>query len=261
MVALKDEPGEDVSEAALSYANRLSDFLFVASQFGVIYRIDYDSFVQLDAKRVADGYVKVRESLGKLFWASYSALVGWDPATLQEVKRFTETPYAPAALQSKGKLMLCDMWATPERKKNHLVLYDTTNYAVLQKFEAPLTIFSTEISPPYVMAGLQDGDVLVWNMETGEKVRALKLHRKLVYALHSVGNLLVTGSNDFDLAMWNLEDGELVRHNKDKHLGWVNSVKISPNGSIISGSEDKSVHVWKLASNLIWGCDSPAMQH
>jgi cob(I)alamin adenosyltransferase len=33
MVALKDEPGEDVSEAALSYANRLSDFLFVASRF------------------------------------------------------------------------------------------------------------------------------------------------------------------------------------------------------------------------------------
>ena len=29
MVALKDVPGEDVSEAALRYANRLSDFLFV----------------------------------------------------------------------------------------------------------------------------------------------------------------------------------------------------------------------------------------
>jgi cob(I)alamin adenosyltransferase len=33
MVALKEVPGEDVSEAALSYANRLSDFLFVASRF------------------------------------------------------------------------------------------------------------------------------------------------------------------------------------------------------------------------------------
>jgi cob(I)alamin adenosyltransferase len=33
MVALKDEPGEDVSEAALAYVNRLSDFLFVASRF------------------------------------------------------------------------------------------------------------------------------------------------------------------------------------------------------------------------------------
>ena len=33
MVALKDVPGEDVSEAALRYANRLSDFLFVASRF------------------------------------------------------------------------------------------------------------------------------------------------------------------------------------------------------------------------------------
>jgi cob(I)alamin adenosyltransferase len=33
MVALKDQPGEDVSQAALAYVNRLSDFLFVASRF------------------------------------------------------------------------------------------------------------------------------------------------------------------------------------------------------------------------------------
>lgn len=59
---------------------------------------------------------------------------------------------------------------TPERKKNQLVLYDAGTYAVLQRFDAPLTIFSTEISPPYVLAGLQDGDVLVWNIETGDKV-------------------------------------------------------------------------------------------
>jgi cob(I)alamin adenosyltransferase len=33
MVALKDVPDEDVSDEALRYANRLSDFLFVASRF------------------------------------------------------------------------------------------------------------------------------------------------------------------------------------------------------------------------------------
>jgi cob(I)alamin adenosyltransferase len=33
MVALKDMPDEDVSDEALRYANRLSDFLFVASRF------------------------------------------------------------------------------------------------------------------------------------------------------------------------------------------------------------------------------------
>jgi cob(I)alamin adenosyltransferase len=33
MVELADQPGEDVSVAALKYANRLSDFLFVASRY------------------------------------------------------------------------------------------------------------------------------------------------------------------------------------------------------------------------------------
>jgi cob(I)alamin adenosyltransferase len=33
MVELADQPGEDVSAAAIKYANRLSDFLFVASRY------------------------------------------------------------------------------------------------------------------------------------------------------------------------------------------------------------------------------------
>ena len=33
MVELKDQPGEDVTPAALKYVNRLSDFLFVASRY------------------------------------------------------------------------------------------------------------------------------------------------------------------------------------------------------------------------------------
>jgi len=33
MVALKDQPGEDVSEASLRYVNRLSDYLFVAGRY------------------------------------------------------------------------------------------------------------------------------------------------------------------------------------------------------------------------------------
>jgi len=33
MVALKDQPGEDVSQASLRYVNRLSDYLFVAGRY------------------------------------------------------------------------------------------------------------------------------------------------------------------------------------------------------------------------------------
>src|SRR5215475_13460121 len=33
MVELKDQPGEEVTPAAIKYVNRLSDFLFVASRF------------------------------------------------------------------------------------------------------------------------------------------------------------------------------------------------------------------------------------
>jgi hypothetical protein len=246
---MESQPGgqHDRENDSIWSIEKVGPYLFLSSQFGVIYKVDYESFLQLDhGKKVADGYVKVRSSMGRLVYASYNSLVVCDPHTMTPIKKVPEIPYAPAALMTKDRYLVCDMWETPERKKNSLFLYDAATFAVIRKFEAPLTIFSTEISPPWICAGLQDGDVLVWNMETGEKVRTLKAHRKLVYALHSLGNILLTGSNDFDLAFWNLDQGELVRHQKQQHTGWVNSVKITPQGTVITGSEDKSVVVWGL---------------
>jgi len=237
---------EEESKESLWSIEKCGGFLFVASQFGLVYQVDYETFATVGHRKVSQGYVKVKEAAGKLFWASYQQLVAWEPRGLSEVKRFTEVPYAPAALQSKGNFLICDMFETPEKKKNALHLWNAETYQLIRKFPAPPSVFSTEITNDLLFAGLQDGEILVWNIHTGEKFQSLRHHKKLVYALHNAGNILVSGSNDWDITLWNIKEMKVVKSIK-KHLGWVNCVRFTPY-NLISGSEDKSVLLWSLAA-------------
>jgi WD40 repeat protein len=237
---------EEDDKESLWSVEKCGDYVFVASQYGIVYQIEYDTFATVSHRKVSQGYVKVKEAGGKLFWASYQALVAWEPNTLNEVKKFAEIPYAPAALHSKGRRLICDMFESAEKKKNALHLWDVETFQLLKKFTAPPSVFSTEMTDQYLFAGLQDGEILVWDIQTGEKLQSLKQHQKLVYALHTAGNILVSGSNDSDIILWNITDRKVIKSIK-KHGGWVNCIRLTPY-NLISGSEDKSVLMWSLAS-------------
>jgi WD40 repeat protein len=223
---------------------KCGDYLFLASQHGLVYKFDYPSFTKLGSTTVSNGYAKVRGCDKKLFVASYKSFVVLDPETMKEVHKFTDVPYAPAALSMKDNMVACDMWTDENRRKNCIHLYSVTDYKLVKKFEAPPTVFSTQISGPYLLAGLNSGDISVYSIETGEKLRTLTHHKKLVYALDAYGSTLVTGSNDREAAVWDMRDWKMVKQLKG-HSGWVNSLRLYKD-RIITASHDKTVTIWTL---------------
>ncbi|MDJ0581561.1 hypothetical protein [Crocosphaera sp.] len=91
-----------------------------------------------------------------------------------------------------------------------------------------------------------DKTIKVWNSETGELLHTLKGHSSYVtsVAISSDDQRIVSGSLDNTIKVWNIETGQLLR-TLEGHSDWVNSVAISKDGTIVSGSADTDIRVWK----------------
>lgn len=240
----KPEGDETRTQESIWSLAKCGDSLFMASQYGQLYKLDYTTFTKISTTTVSNGYVKVRGSGSKLFVASYKSFVVYDSETLKEIHKFTDIPYAPAALSMKDNFVACDMWTDENRRKNAIHMYCADTYKLIRKFDAPPTVFSTQIAGPYLLAGLNSGDISVYSIESAEKIRTLSHHKKLVYALDSYGSTLISGSNDREAAVWDMRDWSMVKQLKG-HNGWVNSLRLYKD-KIITGSHDKSVTIWTL---------------
>src|SRR2546426_6885823 len=75
------------------------------------------------------------------------------------------------------------------------------------------------------------GELFVWDVQSGERVRIFAGHRGVVYAVTwgPSGDLLVSGGSDGALRWWDVQRGECVRI-REAHEGAIRSLRISPDG-------------------------------
>jgi WD40 repeat protein/serine/threonine protein kinase len=99
-----------------------------------------------------------------------------------------------------------------------------------------------------VAEGLASGDVLVWDITTGEEAAHFKGHTGFVHSLafSPDGRRVLSGGGDKVLRLWDIAGGkELLRYMG--HKGAVTSLAFSPDGQLaVSGSEDGEVRVWRI---------------
>ncbi len=94
--------------------------------------------------------------------------------------------------------------------------------------------------------GSWDKTAILWNAETGEKIRVFAGHTTSVQSvsLSSDGKRLATGSLDKTAILWNAETGEKIRVFAG-HTNFVSSVSLSSDGKrLATGSLDKTAILW-----------------
>jgi F-box and WD-40 domain protein 1/11 len=193
------------------------------------------------------------------------ALIIWRFCTGEVVKKIEE-----AHVESVLSVRCDGRYIVSGSKDRSVKLWDLTDYSLKwTAYGHTAAVISVRLSESYVVSGSGDRCIRVWKLETGELVRIIRGHEKGVTGLEVLGDAagMVSASSDFTVRVWDGADGrelECLRGHRDLVRSVVVKVRdgsSEENGNhnllgletIVSGSYDGSVVVWKKGSDGQWG--------
>jgi WD40 repeat protein len=150
---------------------------------------------------------------------------------------------------------------------NKAKLWDTASGDLIRTFvpqEGGINRAAFSPDGGIIAAGLTDGKIIIFDVTTGDITRIIDGHEDSVCTISFSpdGNTFVTGSEDNTIKIWDTASGNLVKTinarsggvNSGTYRPLVNSVAYSPDGTtIISGSGDKTIKLWDIASGNLLG--------
>ena len=116
---------------------------------------------------------------------------------------------------------------------------------LLSKTEPPGSV-AFSVDGKHVIAGLWDGQIVVWDFASRKVVSTQKEHTGSVreVAVARDGKTFVTASADRTVNLWDAATFQLLVRLRG-HVGEVESVAMSPNGrTVMSGSADGTTKLW-----------------
>jgi WD40 repeat protein len=99
-----------------------------------------------------------------------------------------------------------------------------------------------------LIAGYEDGRVLVWTVEQGQLAARWEGHAQSVYAVAVIpgGELVATGEGDGSIGLWAWPEGRRIA-TLEGHQEAVLALAASPDGKLLaSGSGDATIRLWGL---------------
>ena len=95
-------------------------------------------------------------------------------------------------------------------------------------------------------SGLQDGNIRLWTVSSGEKIHSFTGHTNSVVSLsfNQNGELLISGSTDHTLRVWNVVKGIELRSFSGHTNSVLNTMFSQNEQTIVSGSSDGILHQW-----------------
>ena len=135
-----------------------------------------------------------------------------------------------------------------------ITLNTITNQQNNYKNVLSLKFFSDRNGIGHLAAGLSDGNIFIYNLNSMSLVGSLSTHANQVNDLELIKNgnenLLASSSDDNTIKIWNLTT-YACKFTLNDHANRVTGLKLVSNDVIASGSMDKTVKVWNITSGKL----------
>jgi WD40 repeat protein len=120
------------------------------------------------------------------------------------------------------------------------------------KVATQIRIQSLSLSPDdrFVLAGSEDGTLILWEISTGRKIRVFERYPKRIHSVATSpdGRFALTGNKDGTLVLWAISTGRRIRTFKGNTVR-ILSVAYSPDGRYaLFGGEDTTLKLWNVSS-------------
>jgi len=118
--------------------------------------------------------------------------------------------------------------------------------------ELQIRIQSLSISPDerFVLAGSDDGTLILWEISTGRKIREFEKRPKRIHSvvISPLGRFALSGNEDGTMSLWDISTGRVIRTFRGSSVK-ILSVAYSPDGRFaLCGSSDSTLRLWDLSS-------------
>lgn len=146
-----------------------------------------------------------------------------------------------------------------EIKKDRVLLVDVSNGETVREFEIPDKIqgvlTQALVSPDQnkILAGTDQGDLILWDIEKERKNRSvysIVAHKGAIRSLSFSKDsrfALSGGETDTTVILWGSQNGIKKVHVFKGHNSAINAVVLAPNGKLAaSGGEDNEIRLWDL---------------
>jgi WD40 repeat protein len=126
-------------------------------------------------------------------------------------------------------------------------IWDLETYECLETMEVNSPIYSLIELTDFLIGGLLNGSIIVWDVEQYDYIKKIKEHSDCVRSLLKLSDeYFASASYDHSIKIWESPDfNELsVIYVLSEHLGPVNDLKLMKNGNFVSVSDDNCIKIW-----------------
>jgi WD40 repeat protein len=138
----------------------------------------------------------------------------------------------------------------------NIAIWDSDNFERIELLynrkdqeEDNLLTSSTVLSDNILVSGLDNGTINIWNINEKIIEKSIKAHEDRVTCLTKTkdSSKLISGSFDSNIKIWDSNNFQLLRKITG-HLKPINCLKMLNDETILSGSKDETIRIWKIDS-------------